>query len=153
MLLFDDIYIYPGYHHTAALCRVRVYEVSGPELVIVFSELTGELEYLGENKGTSITNRAGVLATEWRQRYHPEVDITFVEHYPARGYAYQRDGTTIWQHGETFDLVIPAWDTHRRVARTVAWMPLGRAKLEAQIGEPWPESEGINERTYLHQRG
>lgn len=138
MLLLEELFTFAGYHRVPSRCRVRVYERTGGGLIIVFSELTGDLVYLGENTGTSITNRAETLATAWRRRY-PGRAMTFVEHYPARGAHWQRDHGVVWQFGETFDLVRPNWSNAEQCYANVTWRHLGRAALEALIETTWPE--------------
>jgi hypothetical protein len=150
-LIHEEIYEYKGYHGCDSRCRIRVYELPGGALVIVASDLEGELAHLGENHGTSITNMAEHLATAWRQRYRGR-PIVWVEHYPAHGCCWERNGQTVWQFGETFDRVRFTWDNKRQCYRKPAWMHLGRAGAEKLIGEAWPEPMALDEDTYYKRR-
>ncbi len=150
-LIHEELYDYPGYHNCPSRCRIRVYEQPGDALIIVASDLEGELAHLGENHGTSITNMAEHLATAWRKRY-PARPIIWIEHYPARGCCWTRQGRQVWQFGETFDRVQFAWDNARQCYRQPRWAHLGRTGLEALIGEAWPESRAMDEETYYQQR-
>jgi len=150
-LIHEEIYEYRGYHQCESRCRIRVYELPGGALVIVASDLEGELAYLGENHGTSITNMAEHLATAWRKRY-PGRPIVWIEHYSARGCCWTRQGQTIWQFGETFDRVRFTWVNRRQRYQSPKWTHLGRAKVETLIGETWPEPMAMDEDTYYKQR-
>lgn len=145
-LVHEQIYTYRGYYECESCCRIRVYERLGGAFVIVASELTGELERLGDNQGTSITNMAEALATVWRARY-PARPITWIEHYPARGCRWERCGQTVWQFGETFSLVRFTWNNRRQHYHSPQWSHLSRERTEMLIGASWPEPEAMAEDT------
>jgi hypothetical protein len=149
--IHEEIYDYRGYHDCESRCGIRVYERPGGAVVIVTSDLEGELASLGENHGTSVTNMAEHLATAWRGRYRRR-PLVWLEHYPARGCRWERNGQTVWQFGETFDRVIFTWDNRRQCYRHPKWLHMGRAGAEQLIGEPWPEPQAMDEQTYYGRR-
>ena len=145
-LIHEEIYPYCGYQGCASRCRIRVYERPGAALIIVASELTGELAHLGENDGTSITNMVEHLATAWRRRYRGR-PIGWIEHYAARGCCRQRGDQLVWQFGETFDRVRFTWDNQRQCHRRPQWSHLGRERAEALMAAAWPEPQALDEDT------
>lgn len=151
-LIHEEIYRFAGFWECDSCCRVRVYERADDVLIVVFSELCGDLALLGENNGTSITNMAETLATAWRRRY-PGRAVVFVEHYPARGYCTVRNGVTVYQIGETFDRVQFLWSNrHQTYHGTPDWTHLGRDGAEALLEYVWPEQAGVDEDMYARQQ-
>ena len=71
---------FQGLHGCPSVCRIRVYRGSAGATIIVATELGGE------NRGTSITNAAEILATELERRHCPDPGerLLWVEHDPAR---------------------------------------------------------------------
>ncbi len=146
MLIHEEIYTYAGYQRCEARCRIRVYELPSGALVIVASELDGELEYLGKNFGTSITNMAEKLATAWRKRYRGR-PFVWVEHHGARGSCWTRDDRLVWQFGETFVRVFFSWHNSGQCYHKPQWTHLGRGGLEKLLGEAWPEPQAMDQKT------
>lgn len=74
----DKMIQYRGYPPTIGLCRLRIYDIRGRQLVVIISQFP-------DNPGTSITNVAESLAT---QIYHEELKyprngVVWIEHYVA----------------------------------------------------------------------
>ncbi len=79
-LTHDYRHHFRGLHGCPSVCRIRVYRGSAKVTIIIATELEEE------NRGTSITNAAEVLATELEQCHCPDPGerLLWVEHYPPR---------------------------------------------------------------------
>ena len=74
----DAVHTYqPAWSKIEAYCRVRVYEHQGKTVAVVTEE--------PGNTGMSITNAAEWLLPEIAAQYALPADVTWIEHYPARG--------------------------------------------------------------------
>ncbi len=82
----DDWHHFRGLHGCPSVCRIRVYRGSAGATIIIATELEGE------NRGTSITNAAEVLATALERRHCPDPGerLLWVEHSPPRAGAGRR---------------------------------------------------------------
>lgn len=102
---------YKGYFGCASVCGLTLVEGEGC-LLVVWTELQ-------ENKGTSVTNAAELLATQLLQshplvrKYAPD-HIYFIEHYSLP------DSTP----DDTLDLVELTWDTRRGAFQSPRWTRL-----------------------------
>jgi hypothetical protein len=101
--------------------RVRIFEPRddrGPA-VVVCSELA-------DNPGASVTNAAGAMATQVRDRYLKGRAMVWVEHYPSEA----RGGWPETFDTAEFDELLDGSFCHPR------WKHLGRERLEQPIGGP-----------------
>jgi hypothetical protein len=122
--IIDTIHNYKGYFGCASQCRIRVYHDPEQTPVVIATELP-------ENEGTSVTNMAEPLATEWaRDEATGEAnEILWIEQYQEER---NRFGRLMFE--ETFALVTfrPG---QRGELTNPEWHYITRAEVERMIGE------------------
>jgi hypothetical protein len=127
---------YMGYFGKLAVCGLNVYE--GPDgMVFIVTELP-------DNEGTSITNRAEMVAETLEAEYglphvfgEPrDVNYTYIEHYPVS----KRRG----DFPENFSIVTFAGapplhsnDSNPKFYSEPNWVPVEREQVERLIGAPF----------------
>jgi hypothetical protein len=115
----DRLYDYPGYHGRPARCRLRIFAL-GPDRPLV--ALVTELR---DNPGTSVTNRAEVLAGLVTREYSIDPDVMcWIEHYPTGHFP------------ETFKRVEFQSGSRPGELERPAWSLMTRAAVERLIGGP-----------------
>lgn len=114
----DTIHHYKRYLGCASRCRIRIYQDPERTPVVIATELQ-------DNEGTSITNMAERLASEWSrdEQTGQPTEIIWIEHYPAERL-----------FKETFALVTFGRD-ERGEFTTPQWQHITRAEVEQMIGE------------------
>lgn len=81
----DTIYHYPGYHGAPSFCRLRVFHDPDRPPVVLMSEVR-------DNPGTSVTNRAEVIAWDACKRFGLDPRNTlFFTHYGPGSFGDHRD--------------------------------------------------------------
>lgn len=133
----DERVEYRGYHDCRSICRMRIFDPNGGNgwpnkrpLVVIFTEL-------GENPGTSVTNRIEHLATlAWHRLGRPEPVPVFIEHYPNRGVYHEAQNR--WQIPESFSFV----GMHQDAGGTFHspdWQHTTRMTVEIMLGQRFGE--------------
>ncbi len=121
----DTTHNYGGYFGCASQCRIRVYHAPERPPVVIATELP-------ENQGTSVTNMAERLATEWArdEETGEAAEIVWIEHYPEER---NRFGRRVFE--ETFALVTFQCGQLGEFTNP-EWQYITRAEVERMIGEP-----------------
>lgn len=153
-LTHDEVIEFPGFHNTAAIAHVRVFETAGKTPVVIVGELD-------DNPSTSITNAAEAVADVIQQRYFRDGrEFEYFEYYPrALG-----EGTEPDYDRVEFDLQVPderrtehlgqvvdiaSGTVHHGAAlrggfRRPNWRYVGKDAMEKIVGyelPEWPEPE------------
>lgn len=113
---------YPGYFNQPSDCILRVYQ--GGSLYVVVATSNED----GENHGTSITNRAEVVADTVKSQF-PKLEFVgeganaaWVENYPQRG-----------MFEESFDVV--SFQKRNGKYANPSWVRIEREQLERLLGQ------------------
>jgi hypothetical protein len=115
---------YEGYHGRPAHCRIRIFYDPDRPVVVIATELPS-------NPGTSITNRAEVIASEVCRRYSIDPDtLTWIEHY--LGDPRERVDSAA---GEHFSRAEFQRDAGRRLV-SPRWYHMPKRRVETLIGQP-----------------
>jgi hypothetical protein len=115
---------YPGYFGCESFCEIRAYQQPGKPTVVVATELA-------DNPGTSITNRAELVAwLVWCWLEKPEGGMLWVEHYRDRAFV---GGQPMMR--EQFDFVTFETGPDGRYRKPV-WKRVSKSEVEAVIGRP-----------------
>jgi hypothetical protein len=127
-LVLDAIQKYEGYFGAPSICRLRVYAAPGRPAVAVATELV-------ENPGTSVTNRADLLATTTlclaaiMFDADPN-DIVWIEHYQGVPHdpmpAFRKD---------RYARVYFQWDDREARFTKPDWRHITREGVEVLIGQ------------------
>jgi hypothetical protein len=121
--VIDIIYYYkPPWVGVQAHCRLRIYR-EGECSLVIWSELA-------DNRGMSVTNYAGELATKIVEQYGLEPKQTmFVEHYPAAAYREVR-------REESYDLVVFDWQDVDTVFNPMLWTRIAGERVKQVASHP-----------------
>lgn len=141
MLKLDQLLPFPGFHGTAALAHIRVYEQPDGSVVVIVGELT-------DNPSTSVTNAIEAVAEQVYKLVGQRRPYRLFEHYPDHGGPGEFDEVTFTgtggRPGATVMGVEP--DGSRRPIRQERspdpeftgpkWKRLSHVEIEALVGEP-----------------